>query len=419
MSFWVNAIFLACTKLSAALVVTHSIQKRHCGICAAAAFACYALSSVVCYRFVLQSASLCIWLLTELLSILFMSLFICTVVKCGLWANLYLSNWILTFSQFVFSIALLAESGGPSGSINIFTSLPVYLLFYTLFAVFISKRLTTDGNLNINRKQCLITFLTTSPVNLFNHVMFVRNNFDTSNSMLIFSTVFAYGCCLFALYLQRILTLQASLSNELSVVEQLWQQSHLQYEISSSNLDHINRTIHDMMHKLSKLYNMNDAEERRDYLDSLSYSFVLYDAFLQTGNKALDTILTEKNLYCKNQHISFKCVADGSRLSFMDTTDIYTIFNSAIDNAITYALQLEDFEKRLLSVRVSATGNLLSISIENFYEPNASPVIYGYGLKSILYAINKYDGSLHVSTSDNLFTVNIIIPMEVSNGVPH
>lgn len=164
---------------------------------------------------------------------------------------------------------------------------------------------------------------------------------------------------------------------------------------------------------------MNDAEERRDYLDSLSYSFVLYDAFLQTGNKALDTILTEKNLYCKNQHISFKCVVDGSRLSFMDTTDIYTIFNSAIDNAITYALQLEDFEKRLLSVRVSATGNLLSISIENFYEPSASPVIYGYGLKSILYAINKYDGSLHVSTSDNLFTVNIIIPMEVSNAAPH
>lgn len=157
---------------------------------------------------------------------------------------------------------------------------------------------------------------------------------------------------------------------------------------------------------------MNDEKERREYLDSLSYSFVLYDAFLQTGNKALDTILTEKNIYCKNQHISFKCVADGSLLDFMDTTDIYTIFNSAIDNAITYALQLEDFEKRILSVRISSTGNLLSVSIENFYESSAAPVLYGYGLKSILYAINKYDGSLTVNTADNLFTVNIIIPME-------
>lgn len=414
MSFEINAIFLSLTKLLAALIITHSIQKKHCRISAAMAFIGYMLVSVICYRFVLQGISLCIWILTELLSVLFMSLFISTVINCSLWGSLYLSNWTLTFSQFVFSVALFfqTENGSPSASINIFASLPVYLLFYTLFALFISKRLTADGSLNINRKQFLIAFLTTSPVNLFNHVMFVRNNFDISNSMLIFSTVFAYGCCLFALYLQRVLTLQASLSNELSVVKQLWQQSHLQYEISSSNLEHINRTIHDMMHRLSRLYDMNDEKERREYLDSLSYSFVLYDAFLQTGNKALDTILTEKNIYCKNQHISFKCVADGSKLDFMDTTDIYTIFNNAIDNAITYALQLEDFEKRLLSVRISSTGNLLSVSIENFYESSAAPVLYGYGLKSILYAINKYDGSLTVNTSDNLFTVNIIIPME-------
>lgn len=412
MSFGLNTIVLSLTKLSAALILTRSIEKRSCRIHTASAFAWYMLISVLCYRLVLEDTSLFIWLLTELLSLLFMSLFVCAAVTCGLWSSLYLSNWALTFYQFVFSVALFFQSGNsaPSGSINILRSLPVYLLFYTLFAVFISGRITIDGNLSINKRQFFIAFLTTSPVNLFNHVMFVRNNFDVSNSMLIFSTVFAYGCCLFALYLQRILTLQAALSNELSVVEQLWQQSHLQYEISSSNLEHINRTVHDMMHKLSRLYNMNDEQERREYLDSLSYSFVLYDAFLQTGNKALDTILTEKNLYCKNQHISFKCVADGSRLDFMDTADIYTIFNSAIDNAITYVLRLDDFEKRIVSVRVSSTGNLLSVSVENYCESDNAPVIYGYGLKSILYVVNKYDGSLDVSAADHLFTVHIIIP---------
>lgn len=416
MFFWINAIFLSCTKLSAALILTYSIPKRPCRIRAAAAFVCYSLISVLCYRIVLENTSLGAWLLTELFSILFMTLFIYSAVTCDLWSSLYLSNWTLTFYQFVFSVALFfqTENGDASGLMkNIFTALPVYLLLYTLFAVFISGRITADSSLNINGKQFFIAFLTTSPVNLFNHVMFVRNNFDISNSMLIFSTIFAYGCCLFALYLQRILTLQAALSNELSVVEQLWQQSHLQYEISSSNLEHINRTVHDMMHKLSKLYNMNDEKERQEYLDSLSYSFVLYDAFLQTGNKALDTILTEKNIYCKNQHISFKCVTDGSKLNFMDTADIYTIFNSAIDNAITYVLQLEDYEKRIVSVRVSSTGNLLSVSIENFYESDAAPVIYGYGLKRILYAVNKYNGSLNVSTFEHLFTIHIIIPMEI------
>lgn len=412
MSFWINTIFLSCTKLSAALILIRSIQKKHGRIRTAAAFACYMLISVLCYGLVLENASFGIWLLTEFLSVLSMSLFICTATTCGLWSSLYFSNWALTFYQFVFSVALFfqTEIGGPAGSMNIFASLPVYLLLYTLFAVFIPGRITADGSFCMNRKQFFIAFLTTSPVNLFNHMMFVRNNFDVSNSMLIFSTVFAYGCCLFALYLQRILTLQAALSNELSVVEQLWQQSHLQYEISSSNLEHISRTVHDMMHKLSRLYNMNDEQERREYLDSLSYSFVLYDAFLQTGNKALDTILTEKNLYCKNQHISFKCVADGSRLDFMDTADISTIFNSAIDNAITYVLRLDDFEKRIVSVRVSSAGNLLSVSVENYCESDNAPVIYGYGLKSILYVVNKYDGSLDVSATDHLFTVHIIIP---------
>ena len=57
-----------------------------------------------------------------------------------------------------------------------------------------------------------------------------------------------------------------------------------------------------------------------------------------TGNHALDVILTEKSLICKQKEIKLTCMADGKQLAFMQTTDLYSIFGNLLNNSIEAAL---------------------------------------------------------------------------------
>ena len=150
---------------------------------------------------------------------------------------------------------------------------------------------------------------------------------------------------------------------------------------------------------------------------------MIYDSIVKTGNEVLDTVLTEKSLLCEKEHITMTCVADGSKLGFMDAVDLYTIFGNALDNAIESALTIPDPERRVIAVTVYTRSSLLLIQLENYYEGSLTfadglPVTtkehngyHGYGMKSIRFTAEKYGGVVTVNTADNLFILRISIPM--------
>ena len=43
--------------------------------------------------------------------------------------------------------------------------------------------------------------------------------------------------------------------------------------------------------------------------------------------------------------------------------------------------------------------------------PILSKEYHGYGLKSIRYTVNKYDGAVSIDTKENWFDLKILIPM--------
>ena len=43
---------------------------------------------------------------------------------------------------------------------------------------------------------------------------------------------------------------------------------------------------------------MIPEREKEDYLDEIERSIQIYDSTIETGNEVLDTVLTEKSLYC-------------------------------------------------------------------------------------------------------------------------
>ena len=209
------------------------------------------------------------------------------------------------------------------------------------------------------------------------------------------------------------------MAQELDIVQGLLYQQKEQYRIAKENIDLINIKCHDLKHQIRSL---GEKTVDEGALREIENVVGIYDASVATGNEALDVILTEKSLYCEKNGIRLCCVADGAKLNFMSPADLYALFGNAIENAIESVSRIEDRQKRIINVAVRAAGRLVSIHIDNYFEGEVQikdgiPVtkkkdtrFHGFGIKSMKYIAEKYDGDFSVSAKEGRFSLNVVIP---------
>ena len=150
---------------------------------------------------------------------------------------------------------------------------------------------------------------------------------------------------------------------------------------------------------------------------NLKNDIMIYDTALKTGNRALDIVLMEKALFCKNHDICWTCMADGEHLDFMRVEDIYAIFGNALDNAITAVMKVTDPDKRVVSTKLIIQSDLMVIQVQNYYEgklqfekglpltTKKNKADHGYGMKSIRYTAEKIQWNYYCSDKESDFYV--------------
>ena len=229
------------------------------------------------------------------------------------------------------------------------------------------------------------------------------------------------------LYAHLIQCCELRVRKELEAVQSVLQNQYVQYKQSRESIELINYKYHDLKHQIAFLRSEEDPAKREAFLNRMEDEIRQYEAQNKTGNKVLDTVLTTKSLYCAKHGITFTCVADGTLLDFMDVMDICSIFGNALDNAIECERKIADKEKRLIHVTVSKQKQFLILRFENYYEEalqyqegklvttKKDKENHGYGLKSIRYTVNKYDGAVSIDTQENWFELKILIPMKTKN----
>ncbi len=208
---------------------------------------------------------------------------------------------------------------------------------------------------------------------------------------------------------------------ELQVIEQILYDKEKHYQDTTANIETINAMCHDFKYLISAIKNKSYIEQD-DYIDDLQNSIQIYEKNIKTGNDILDSILTEKALKYKNQ-AQLTYIADGKCTNFIKPIDLYILIGNAIDNAIEAVERLENNDKRTISLTITNNAGICHFQIINYFNgklnfidglPQTTKALkpqHGYGLKSIKKLTNKYNGSIVVSTKDDLFILDICIPI--------
>ncbi len=229
--------------------------------------------------------------------------------------------------------------------------------------------------------------------------------------------------CVYIVYSVFEIVYNRRLQMDMAAMERLRATEARQYEMSRASIEAINIKAHDLKHQIRTLAS-GGAVVSENVLADLSHEVDVYDSVVRSGNDALDTILTEKSLYCEKHGITLSCIADGAALGFAKPADLYSFFGNALDNAIEAVERLDDPERRSIGLVVRRTGDMVSIHVENYFDGRvdfggdglphtrkADEANHGFGTRSMKAIVEAAGGSLTCRAEGDVFHLDALIPI--------
>ncbi len=360
---------------------------------------------------------------------IFYGFFVLLFLVCGqipITTALYYGIWSFITFELGYEIWTIFNSLGIltilEGNWYWMNNLWIFVAFDLVLAFTVAKGMPEKGRYEVGPRQLTSAFLL-----LFIYEMFREMLYESGENSIIVRNwgilVLTQVYCVTVLYLQSVLFRKSAMKQQMITMDLLWHQQKEQYKLAKENIALINQKCHDLKHQMAAMRWMMKNENGEKFIDEIEKSIRIYDSIVKTGNEVLDTILTEKSLYCEANQIKISCVADGSKLNFIDPIDLYTILGNAIDNAIESVRQFKEEEKRIIDVLIYTKKQFLVINISNPTEQTLTfeddlPIstkikngYHGFGLKSIRHTVKKYNGSVKVDIEDNCFYLKIVITM--------
>ena len=258
--------------------------------------------------------------------------------------------------------------------------------------------------------------------------MKISEYFTSKDEMFIYCHLIILVCDFFALFIMFSDLKKRYLITENMLIDQMMEDTKKRYKLESQTVEMINIKCHDLKHRLDNLHT-NDEEDDKA-LEEVKQSIMIYESIAKTGNPVTDLIISNKALICEKNDIVFTYHIDGKSISFMHKTDISALFGNIIDNAIEYLSKVEPKENRVLNMNVFLNKRTVGMHVENFCDrkiefKDGLPLstkndafYHGFGTKSMKYIVNKYHGNMIIANKDNLYTIDIMMPLqEKSNKI--
>lgn len=372
------------------------------------------------------------WVPSMLINLFWMFLTLYITLNLNLKFSIYISLKTFVVAEFVASVAwqiytffVWNKYDMKKYTLTIFIA--VFYVLILLFIYLLEKKPDQKAiAMEYDTREIIIIAFITSIIFFISNIGFLLTTtpYNLGNHIAIYSmrTVVNF-CGLSIIFLMQIRKHDKYLKEEIDKINNIFSsRQYNKYIAYKENLDLIQQKLHDLKHQVYIIKTEENNQTRDERIDFVIEELSNMSANIDTGNIVLDTILTSKNIHCIEKNIIFSCIADGKLLNFLDVSDICSIFGNAFDNAIENVVNEKSLEKRLINLRIIEKQQFVLIRFENYCTEKLKfedglPITtkkdkqnHGYGLKSIRYTAEKYNGTMTIGYKDNWFTVKILLP---------
>lgn len=282
----------------------------------------------------------------------------------------------------------------------------------------------TDKDLKRTPMYWTMFFLIFSTSVLTIFVFFNLSYHSTTNDKYYLAIVCSIGLLvssIFVVNLYERMLKQAEVIGKQKTLEELTkaQTKHMEeIVINQNNLKKFRHDVSNHFIALSTYFSENDMEGGLEYLERIKARSDAVRPTINTGNIALDAILSSKKELAESKGIKFITKLQIPENLAIKPDDISIIFGNALDNAIE-ANEMVPENDRYIEVSL-LYDNLLICKISNACMPLGNKEFktrkldkenHGFGMENIKSVINGYNGEVKIEWHDYKFVLYISIPI--------
>ena len=164
------------------------------------------------------------------------------------------------------------------------------------------------------------------------------------------------------------------------------------------------------MLSMEALIGTENKEEAEWCLERIHSAFLKSATTVDTGNTLIDSILTYGMKKAEEAGVKLQPeIWVDSQLAF-PATDLFIIIGNTIDNAVEACREINEGDKRYVSISLYQKNHLLLYEITNPYNSNSATKpgrIHGYGLKNVRSCVERNNGEMTITKENEMFKVAI------------
>lgn len=246
------------------------------------------------------------------------------------------------------------------------------------------------------------------------------------NSLFFISILLLVTVNLLALFTYWFRTLKARM--ELISYQNKYYQNQLEIiEASESSVKSLRHDLENHLLTLSHLLQEENLPQARKYLTAAHAQLDAARVLSRTGNSCIDSLINYKLHHLEDAGVHLDYQAEIPSQLQIDAFDLTVILGNLLDNALEALDRLPASEEKDLSLHLKYDRGRLLIKISNTCDEvkhssrglltrKTHPAIHGIGLKNVRAAIDKYQGHLKTTFSQNRFTAYAIIYEPAGQG---
>ena len=228
----------------------------------------------------------------------------------------------------------------------------------------------------------------------------------------------------FALYLYEHMAEQNQIIREQEQFEQQMnsQLKHMDEIVLQQNeLRRFKHDINNQIVALESYFESGDLEGGRRHMAALSQQFRATGATINTGNNALDAILSTKKSLAESKGIVFHTELRIQKSLPLDAKDLCVIFGNALDNAIEACNRLPENTEKRIDLLLMQDAHSLFCALTNtapakndriFTTSKADKTNHGFGLQNIRDALANYGAEPVIEQEGETFSLSFNIVLQ-------